>query len=110
MSQLPPGTIVECEEFIGLSVGDDMVAVLSSEYFDEGSIVYLKERGSNDWVLTRHDGDYDGWRGWLISRDWNGRVRSREFDLDAEWQAIDELDDWDYELIEYLDRYQDYDY
>ncbi len=42
MRQLPPGTLVETDELIGLSVGDGMLAVLSSDLFDEGSIVYLK--------------------------------------------------------------------
>ena len=58
MEQLPPGTLIECDELVGLSVGDGMLAVLSSDVFDEGSIVYLKERGQNDWIITRDDDRY----------------------------------------------------
>jgi len=44
----------------------------------------------------------------LISRDWNGKVKSREFNAyDDDW---DDYDDWDLDLDIHLDRYQDYDY
>ena len=110
MSQLSPGTLVETEELVGLCVGDGMLAVLNSDVFDEGSIIYLKERGSNDWVITREDGymPWDTGRGWWISRDWNGKVKSREFD--AYGDDWDDYDDWDRDLDEHLDRYQDYNY
>jgi hypothetical protein len=109
MRQLPPGTLVETDELVGLSVGDGMLAVLSSDLFDEGSIVYLKERGPNDWIITREDeSPWGSGRGWWVSRDWNGKVKSREFDAwGDDW---DDYDDWDRALDERLDRYQDYDY
>jgi len=109
MNQLLPGVLIETDEFVGLVVGDGMLAVLSSDVFDEGSIVYLKERGPNDWIIE-HDDDLP-WvsaRGWWISRDWNGKVKSREFD--AYGDCWDECDDWYNRLDEHLDRYQDYDY
>jgi hypothetical protein len=114
MEQLPPGTLIECDELVGLSVGGGMLAVLSSDVFDEGSIVYLKERGKNDWIITRND-EMSPWgstQGWWVSRDWNGNVRSRRFDP---WEDDYDYDDWDCELDEYLgmydlDRYQDYAY
>jgi hypothetical protein len=109
MSQLLPGTLIETDELIGLVVGDGMLAVLNSDVFDKGSIVYLKERGPNDWIIARDE--YSPWessRGWLISRDWNGKVKSREFNAyDDDW---DDYDDWDLDLDIHLDRYQDYDY
>lgn len=108
MRQLPPGTLVETGELIGLSVGDGMLAVLSSDVFDEGSIVYLKERGPNDWIITLSDVWGEPSRGWWVSRDWNGKVKSREFD--AYGDDWDDYDDWDRMLDERLDRYQDWDY
>jgi len=108
MNQLPPGTVVETDELIALYVGDSMLAVLESDVFDVGSVVYLKERGPNDWVIERDaDRPWGSGRGWWISRDWNGKVKSREFDA---YEDYDDWDDWDFRLDEHLDRYQDYDY
>lgn len=108
MSQLPPGTLVETDELVGLSVGDGMLAVLDSDVFDEGSVVYLKERSPNDWVIERDvDRPWGSGHGWWISRDWNGNVSTREFDA---YEDYDDYDDWDFRLDEHLDRYQDYDY
>jgi 3D (Asp-Asp-Asp) domain-containing protein len=108
MRQLPPGTIIETDELIGLSVGDGMLAVLSSDMFDEGSIVYLKERGPNDWIITLNNVLGYPSHGWWVSRDWNGKVKSREFDVYGD--DYDDYDYWDLILDERLDRYQDYDY
>lgn len=108
MGQLSPGTVIETDKFVGLFVGDNMLAVLDSNEFEEGSIVYLKERGPNDWIITI-EGNYpwESDRGWWIARDWNGKIMSREFDA---YEDYDDYDDWDFALDEHLDRYQDYDY
>jgi hypothetical protein len=108
MNSLLPGTIIEINELVGLFIGDNKIVVLSSDFYEEKSILFLVERGYNDWILTNEvDYHYSNYQGIWISRDWNGKLRSKEYDA---YDILDDYDEWDQDLDARLERYDEYDY
>lgn len=108
---LPPGTIIDFEMFSALVVGDNLLLVFRAEdnYYGvtEGNLLKLNGRGPNDWTIRVYDDDRWEKADFLVSRDWNGRVKCKpfdEYDWDCDWDY-----DWDclYENDEYQQIYDD---
>jgi hypothetical protein len=109
MTPLEPGTVIEFDTFTAVVVGEDMLLVFesSSSFVREGGIVRVVSRGDNDWVVSLSDDDSWSSVEYWIKRDWNDNVSARDFD---EWDFCTWPDEWDDDLDEYLQAYEEYDY
>jgi len=111
MGTLPPGTIIDFEGFSTLVVGDDLLLVFQSDsYFaQEGNLLKLDSRGSNDWAIRLYDDDRWERSDYLVSRDWNGNFKCKSFD-EYDWYGswYDDDDDlYDFRQDEYDHIYDD---
>lgn len=109
MTSLELGTVIEFDMFTAVVVGDDMLLVFESntDLVREGGVVYIKARGNNDWIVSLENEETWTSADYWIKRDWNDKVTTRDFD---EWDYYAWPDEWDDELDERLQAYEEYDY
>lgn len=114
MEHLPIGTIVDFDTFSTLVVGEDMLLVYeatSNGIVREGQVLLITSRGPNDWTLSVRERDAPFWcddAEYWVKMDWNGRVKASDYDPYDYW--TDDVDDWDLELDESLNGYDEYDW
>lgn len=97
MNKLKNGTLIQCEEFVGLFIGNNSVLILdcNEEHFFSndliGKIFPIKPCANHNWILEM---DYSSF---LVKEDWNNVIKIQEFsygyhyDYDDYWWD----DDWD---------------
>lgn len=109
MIPLEPGTVIEFDTFTAVVIGEDRLLVFesSTDFVREGSVVRIRARGNNDWIVSLADDDRWEYVEYWIKRDWNGNVDARNFD---EWDGYVWHDEWDDDLDESLRAYEEYDY
>ncbi len=94
-SSFPVGEILETRDFSAISLGDERLLVIRTNYegtFPDNSLIRVTARGSNDWFIREGESfDYH------LKRDWNGHLTIEEFDPY----------DWDFENGSLLDEPDD---
>ncbi len=105
---LDNGTIIECDMFLGVVVGADLLLVCSSElpdYAPEGGTLVLHPRGPNTWMVgLRYCEDF------LINREFDGKITT---DWVPDYWDDQEWDDYDFTwycdpLSGIVEAYDDY--